>query len=148
MYAWYLKSWWNRLFSSSYPNALAWQMIQSSCCFLLQTIIIPGGEIWEIYDIYRNLNSPSVCTFWGCKMDLLRNSPFLLLFHLPSPPCSMPLWGARSPIHIFSTAALQNQRGGPRRVNSVSSSISHSSDCQSEIPRVSWGQNYRQQLLP
>lgn len=101
MHAWCLKSWWNVLFSSSHPNALAWQMIQSSCCFLLQTTVTPGGEIWEIYDIYRNLNSPSDCTFWGCKMDLLRNFPLLLLFHLPSPPCSMPPWGACSPTQIY-----------------------------------------------
>lgn len=44
-------------------------------------------------------------------------------------------------------AALQKQRGGPGRVNSVSSSISCSSDFQLEIPGVSWGQCYRQELV-
>lgn len=44
------------LFSSFNPNTPAWKTIQNSCCFLLQTIVIPVGEIWEIYDICIILN--------------------------------------------------------------------------------------------
>lgn len=93
--------------------------------------------------------SLSGCILWGCKMDLLRDFAFTLLLHLSSPPRSTTLWGARNPalIFFFSMAAAQKQRGGPDRVNSVSSSISHSSDFQSEIPRVGWGQCYRQELV-
>lgn len=90
------------------------------------------------------MDSASDCTLWGCKMDLLRGSPFALLLFLI-------FLAARSKadiyIFFFSMAALQKQRGGPGRVNSLPSSISHSSDFQSEIPGVSWGQRYRQESL-
>lgn len=97
------------------------------------------------------MDSASACILWGCRMDLLRDFPFTFLLCLSSLPCSATLWGAHNPTHFFlvffSVAALQKQRGGPGRVNSVSSSISWSSDLQSEIPGVGWGQCYRQELV-
>lgn len=91
------------------------------------------------------MDSPSDCTLWGWKMDLLRDlshfsSIFLVFF--AAWPCGEHTVQLR---YFFSSmAALQKQRGGPGRVNSVSSSISRSSDFQSEIPGVGWGQCYRQ----
>lgn len=67
----------------------------------------PSLLLWVKYGRYMifiemwTVDSPSDCTLWGWKMDLLRNSPFMLLFHLSSLPCSMTPWGAHSPIQIF-----------------------------------------------
>lgn len=106
------------------------------------------GDIWYLYN-FKLWTLPQPVSLWGCKMDLLRDSPFTLLLCLSSLPRSTTLWGAHreSNSGIFSVAALQKQRGGPGRVNSVSSSISCSSDFQLEIPGVGWGQCYRQELV-
>lgn len=94
------------------------------------------------------MDSPSDCTLWGWKMDLLRDPSFTLLLHLSSLFRSLTLWGAHSPTQVFfffHGCSAKKQRGGPGRVNSVSSSISRSSDFQSEIPGVGWGHCYRQE---
>lgn len=67
----------------------------------------PSLLLWVKYGRYMTfiemwtVGSPSDCTLWGWKMDLLRNSPFMLLFHLSSLPCSVTPWGAHSPTQIF-----------------------------------------------
>lgn len=151
MCAWCLNSWWDTvyfLFHIQMHQHDRWYRAPAAFCCR------PSLLLWVKYGRYMifiemwTVDSPSDCTLWGWKMDLLRNTPFMLLFHLSSLPCSMTPWGTHSPTQIFfSVAALQRQRGGPGRVNSVSSSISCSSDFQLEIPGVSWGQCYRQQPL-
>lgn len=137
------------LFSSFCPNIPARKTIQNSCCFLLQAVVILVGKIWEIYNIYTSLNYGLFLRLYpmGLQDGSFKGFPFCTspLSHLPR---SM-IQGRYIYIHIFffSMAALQKQRGGPGRVNSLPSSISHSSDFQSEIPGVSWGQRYRQESL-
>lgn len=94
------------------------------------------------------MDSPSACILWGCRMDLLRDFSFssVFLLFLAVQPCGEYTIQLRV-CFFFPVAALQKQRGGPVRVNSVSSSISCSSDFQSEIPGVGWGQCYRQELV-
>lgn len=46
------------------------------------------------------MDSASACILWGCRMDLLRDSPFTLLC-LSSLPCSATLWGTHNPTQAF-----------------------------------------------
>lgn len=53
------------------------------------------GDIWYLYN-FKLWTLPQPVSLWGCKMDLLRDSPFTLLLCLSSLPRSTTLWGAHS----------------------------------------------------
>ena len=106
------------------------------------------GDVWYLYQLKLQTLPQTVpygAARWIFSGIPLSHFSSIFLVFLAARPCEEHTIQLK--YFFFFISSLQKQRGGPGRVNSVPSSISRSSDFQSEIPGVGWGQCYRQELV-